>query len=423
MLDTDGNGRVDTGPVDPGEMALVVLELRLPIDAVGDNGGTGFDISKLARSAADASVFDPVTDHLDAIVAAGVDLTNDGAAGETGAAGEGAGPEAAPVTTVTPDATGEARFSLHVTHVAGPGTTYALDAFAAPVGGPDDGAGGTLPLPLPDGWTVRFEDPETGTELPTTPALGSGESAAVTAVVTVPADAPSGDAAVYFRATSANGSVVDWKHDAVSIGVVSALELTPDRSGQVEPGGSIVYAHRLASAANVTIDDIVLSFANAESNWTTELWLDADGDGTLGPDDTLITGPLSLAPGEERTLLVRVGAGAAVPVGTANVTTVEARWNAGDDTLSVSDRTGTSLTNVVIRKLQAPDTGCDGARIRARPSRKRPSGSRRATTASCTGWRRPIPVRKRRSTWPFSMPRRPGRSTTPARPARARLAR
>ncbi len=361
LLDTDGNGRVDTGPIDPGEMSLVVLELRLPIDAAGDNDGAGFEIAKTARSARDAAVFDAVLDRLDAIVPAGVDLTNGAPAGESGAAGEGVGPEAEAVTVASPDAAGEARFSLHVTHVAGPGAAYALDAFAAPTGGPDDGAGTSLPLPLPEGWTVRFEDPDTGTVLSTTRVLASGQSVAVTAVVTVPDGAPSGTAPVYFRATSANGAIVDWKHDAVSIGVIAALELSPDRGGQVEPGGSIVYAHRLASAANVTIDDIVLTYANAGANWSTELWLDANGDAALDPDDTLVTGALSLAPGEERMLLVRVSADASVPIGTANVTTVEARWNAGNDALSVQDRTVASLTNVVIRKLQAPDTGCDGA--------------------------------------------------------------
>ena len=357
LLDTDGNGRVDTGPVAPGASATVVLELRLPADAAGDNAGAGFEIAKLARSATDTSVSDPVVDRLDAIVPAGVDLTNVAPAGDADAAGEGAGPEADPVTTVAPDEAGEARFALHVAHLAGPPTGYALAAHAAMTGeAPDDG-----PVPLPDGWSVRFEDPTTGDPLSVTPTLGTGESVAVTAVVVPAPDAPAGTVSVFFEVVSTDGVATDVKHDAVAIAARSTLAFAPDGSARVEPGGSVVHAHRLTSSANVTVDDLVFESAGTEAGWSVELWDDANGDGELGPGDVLVAGPSSISPGQERTVFAKVTAPAGAPIGAVDVTTIEVRWNADAEALSVSDRTTVSLANVSIRKLQAGDVGCDGA--------------------------------------------------------------
>ena len=357
LLDTDGNGRVDTGPVAPGASAVVVLELKLPADAAGDDGGAGFEIAKRARSATDTSVSDPVVDRLDRIVAAAVDLTNLRPAGDADAAGEGVGPETEPVTTLAPDDAGEARFALHVAHLTGSPTSYALAAHASMTGAaPDDG-----PVPLPDGWSVRFEDPVTGDPLRVTPTLGAGESVAVTAVVAPAPDASAGTVSVFFEARSADGVATDVKHDAVRIGPRATLAFAPDGRGQVEPGGSVVHAHRLTSSANVPVDDLVFELSGTAAGWSVELWDDASGDGELGPGDALIAGPSAIAPGEERTVFAKVTAPADAPIGAVDVTSLEVRWNADAESLAVSDRTSVSRTTVSIRKLQAGDVGCDGA--------------------------------------------------------------
>ena len=361
LLDTDGNGRVDTGPVAPGASAVVVLELRLPADAAGDGGGAGFEIVKRARSATDTSVSDPVIDRLDRIVAAAVDLTNLRPAGDADAAGEGVGPEAEPVTTLSPDDAGEARFELHVAHLTGPPASYSLAAHAAMTGAaPDDGSVDG-PVPLPDGWSVRFEDPATGDPLTATPTLGAGESVALVAVVVPAPDAPAGTVSVFFEATSADGVATDVKHDAVAIGPRATLAFAPDGRGRAEPGGSFVHAHRLTSSANVPIEDLVFELSGTEPGWSVELWDDASGDGELGAGDALIAGPSTIAPGEARTVFAKVTAPAGAPIGAVDVTGVEVRWSAGAESLAVSDRTEVSLANVSIRKLQAGDVGCDGA--------------------------------------------------------------
>ena len=240
-----------------------------------------------------------------------------------------------------------------MTHLAGPATAYALGAGLAV-------AAGEPPEPLPSGWRVRFEDPVTGDELGATPTLADGESAAVVAVVTPSADAPVGTVALHFSASSPDGRVSDIKTDAVAIGARATLAFSPDQSGQVEPGGSIVHVHTLSSAANVAIDDIVLEVRQGLPGWSTVLWEDASGDGALGPGDVQVVGPLSLDAGESITLFAKVLAPADAPVGAVDATVLTARWEGGAQSLSVTDRTGTTRTHVRIRKLQATDVGCDG---------------------------------------------------------------
>ncbi len=350
LLDSNGDGRVDTGPVVSGGFSTVVMELTLPLDSVGNNEGLGFGIEKTARSISDSKVFDSIVDHLDSIVPAMVDLTNQAPAGVPGALGSGAGPETEPVSSAGLDANGEARFDLYISHVGELPTRYELSASST-----RDGS------ELDPGWLVRFEDPVSGDPASVTDALTTGSPAHLLAILTAPSSVPAGSASVYFKARSLDGTSVDVKHDAVIIDAFADIRLAPQLSAQLEPGGAVVYPHRVYNEGNATIDDVSLATAESLAGWNTVLWLDSDGDGVLSPSDTQIFDDLSLPARDSRLIFARVFAPASASLASENLTTITATWNAGDDSVAIVDRSRVARTHVDIVKTQARDVGCDGS--------------------------------------------------------------
>lgn len=350
LLDTNGDGMVDTGPVLSGTFSTVIMEITLPVGSSGNNEGAGFAIEKIARSVSDSTVFDSITDQLGSIVPAAVDLTNQAAAGASGALGVGPGPEPNPVSSVGLDANGEAHFKLFISHSGELPTRYDLSASTT--------AGGAELAP---GWQVRFEDPVSGDAVVTTEPLITGTPAHVLAVVTPAEGAAAGSTSLYFMARSRDGNIIDEKHDAVIIDALSDLRLDPELSSQLEPGGAVVYTHRVFNDGNSTISDISIAVSDSLQAWNTVLWMDTDGDGVLGPADNQITGPLSLGARQSQVIFARVYAPADAALSTENLTTITASWNADADSVSIIDRSRVTTSHVEIVKTQALDTGCDGS--------------------------------------------------------------
>lgn len=349
LQDTNGDGVEDTGPLAPGAFATVVLRIALPTNVSGNNGGTGFDMTKLARSVSDSTVVNPVTDHLDEIVANQVDLTNQAPAGSPGALGSGPGPEVLPVSTLSPGVGGVALVDLHVRHQGVVVDTYELRAFGSAVGGP-----------LPNGWTVRFLDPITNAVLIDSGPLASGASRHIVAEVTVPEAVTPGTTSLFFEARSQRTGASDIKHDGIVINSSNSLNLEPSLSAQAEPGGTVLYRHTLTNIGNTTISDIDLQLLHAIASWTGTLFTDANSDGVLDATDPVFTSPVSLAPGEFLEFFVKVFVPANANILDRNVSTVVASWNGGADTAQITDTTTVTKTHVSIRKEQAVDMGCDG---------------------------------------------------------------
>ena len=349
LLDTNQDGFVDTGPVQPGEFAIVVMQLQLPFGASGNNGGVGFDIRKIARSSNDAAVFNEVTDHLDEIVSNQVDLTNQSPAGTPGALGIGPGPEITPVSTETINEFGQASFDLYVRHQGSFDGSYDLSAHASASGGS-----------LPAGWQVVFTDPDTGAALTNTGLLASGESKHIVARLSVPLSPLFDQQSVYFKVLSPLNGASDIKHDAVRFLKNARLNLTPSLSAQVNPGGSVVYEHVITNAGNVPLSDIVFNLQQSSSAWQATLYADTDNNGFLSPDDLIINSPLSLQAGESADVFVKVFAPSGASLGLSNVTTLTASSLAGSTDSTVTDVTTVSESQVSIKKEQAVDVGCDG---------------------------------------------------------------
>ena len=362
LLDTNGNGVPDTGTLASGATYNVVLRATLPPNA----SGGPFTVSKTATSKLDPSKTATVSDTLTAIVANSVDMTNIAAIGGGGVTGVGPGPEASAQTTNTTNPGTTTRFSLFVNNTSGVADTYDLSAsttssFAA--------------LTLPAGWTVVFRN-AAGAIITNTGVVNGGTAQQVFADVSVPA----GQAAIpgtgldlYFRALSPSTGTIDRLHDAVVVNTVRSVQIAPNNSGQVFAGSSIVYAHTLTNAGNVTensgTSSIALALTNTQGTFSTIVYRDANNNGVIDAGDPVINVPADLgpiAPGASVRLLVRVSATGGAAAGITNTTTLTATTSgsvnavAAPATVSSTDTTTVIAGNLVLLKEQALDANCDG---------------------------------------------------------------
>ncbi|TXH63144.1 MAG: DUF11 domain-containing protein [Thiothrix sp.] len=348
LLDTNGNGIPDTGNLDPNTNALIVIKATLPPSVTGS---TPYSVSLQATSFKDNSQANPAINTLNAIGANSVDLTNTAALGQPGVLGAGAGPEAAAVTTNNAMPGNKSGFVLYINNTSSVADNFNLQAST-------DSSFASIAIPA--GWQVRFLD-EQGKAITNTGPIPAGANKRVFVEVSVPANATSSIVDLYFRALSPITGASDIKHDAVAVGAVTDLVLYPDNTGQVLPGGSIVYSHWLTNQGNISKTNISLSTTDANAGWSSLLYADTDGDGVLsGGDQRLSTVP-NLAAGESVLIFNKVLAATDIQLGIANVTTVLATWDAGASSTQALDVTTTNSSDVSIRKKQALDSNCDGS--------------------------------------------------------------
>ncbi|MEL6823035.1 MAG: hypothetical protein AAFP70_14835, partial [Calditrichota bacterium] len=307
-----------------------------------------------------------MTDVLDEITANTVDLTNNSAGG--GAPGAGSGPEVNPVTTNSVDPGNTTRFTLYVNN-----TSSVVDNYDLAVSTDQTFTSTTLP----SGWSVVFRN-SAETVITNTGNISSGADVLVYADITIPADQvaiPTPGQSLFFRILSPATTTQDIKHDAVIVNTIRQLNLVPNNTGQVFPGGTVVYPHTLINNGNVTENDgtlttLSLSLTESETDWNSLVYLDSNNDGVLDPGDQLILSPGdlgSLAPGAQVTLLIKVTAPAGAGLGTINTTELTATASgtvngvAAPAPVSATDNTTVILGNVTLEKFQAEDDNCDGA--------------------------------------------------------------
>ena len=363
LLDSNGNGVPDTGTLASGATYNVVLRAVLPTNSTGGP----YSVSKTATSKLDPSKTATVSDTLTVIVANSVDLTNNAAIGGGGVTGVGAGPEATAQTTNTTNPGTTTRFSLFVNNTSGVADTYDLTAST-------NSSFGTLVLPT--GWTVVFRDAANAV-VTNTGVVNAGTSKQVFADVTVPANQaaiPAPGQTVYFRVLSPTSGAIDRKTDAVVVSTVRNVQIAPSNTGQVFAGSSIVYAHTLSNAGNVTenggASTIALALADTQATFSAIVYLDANNNGVIDPSDPVINAPADLGPiaaGASVRLLVRVSATAGAAAGITNTTTLTVtsagsiNGAAAPAVVSSTDTTTVIAGNLVLLKEQALDANCDGA--------------------------------------------------------------
>lgn len=345
LLDTSGNGIVDTGPIAPGGSYETVLQVVLP----DGNTGSNFEVTVAATSATDATINNTIINRLISVAAGDVDITNTAGLGDADVTGVGTGPEAAPVTSV----------------VIAPGSTGLLDLFinntsANPM---DFDLAASInsdfsSIELPENWSIEFQL-DSGDVVSNTGVIAPGEFIKVTAMVRVPPDVNPQDVSIYFRALNERFSVSDITHDQFSVEALPSLLLTINQEGQVSPGGTTVYQHSLLNSGNTDINNISLSLTDdrAADGWSSLIYEDTDGDGSLSADDQIIN-TVNLPAGESIALFVRVFAPASAVALQFNSTVITV--TDGVITQTVTDITNVTTGEISVQKEQALDNGCDG---------------------------------------------------------------
>lgn len=368
IVDRNGNGVPDTGPIAAGASLNIVVRAILPPGATGGP----YTVTAKATSSTDATKSASALNTLGTISANTVDLTNNGAG--AAAPGYGPGPEALPVTTTPVAAGGTTRITLVVANGSGVADTFALRAST-------DSSFATTTLPA--GWSVVFHDAN-GAVLDNSGLINSGANKTVYADVTVPANVSAGTTQLYFRAQSATTNASDTLHNAVIIGTVRSLTISPNHTAQLTPGGTTVYVHTLYNAGNVTEADGAIGTATAatvdsSSGFTSVVYWDKNNDGVLDASDPVVTDlsqltggtngantTAGLAPGKSARLFVKVTAPAAATSGTTNITTLSIATGgivgamAAPGAVSVTDTSTVVVSQVTLVKTQALDAGCDG---------------------------------------------------------------
>ncbi|MQR01208.1 beta strand repeat-containing protein [Glaciimonas soli] len=372
LVDTNGDGVPDTGPLAAGATYNVILKATLPTNA---SGAGPFAVNKTATSVFDATKSNTGADTLTAIAAVTVDVTNNAAIGGTGVLGVGQGPEASAVVTNTVNPGTTSSFTLYANNTSGIADTYNLVASTSSTYGSSS---------LPTGWTVTFTAGScstTGTTITNTGVVVSGANFAYCAVVTIPATgagAAAGKNDLYFSVVSPSTGAKDVIHDNVTINAVRSLTFTPNNSAQAYPGGSVVYSHTLTNTGNVTegngtASTIVLASANNQTNWTSVQYYDVNGTGVVAANDPVVPASginsiaalaAGLAPGQSIKILEVVYAPSGAAPGSINATTVTVTTNNGTYTTTVpavataTDSTSVIAGNVTIVKQQALDAAC-----------------------------------------------------------------
>lgn len=375
LVDTNGDGIPDTGPVAPGVNYHVIVRAVLPSGAVS---ATPVSATMTATSVFNPAVSDGVTDTLAAITASTVDLRN----GAANTAGAGTGPEALPVTTQSVNPGASTTFVLKANNTSAVADTYQLNAstdasFAA--------------LTLPAGWSVSFRADASGgagdcsalgAVVTAAGVVNAGATATVCAVVTLPATAaaaPAPGVNLYFRVLSSTTGALDRKLDAIVVNTVRGITVTPNNAGQVFPGGTIVYSHTLANAGNVSEGAVAgrvsLSRTDGLAGWNSVVYWDANNNGILDATDPVLTDlsqitvgtGAGLDLGESTRIFVKVFASGSAAIGEVDLSTVTATVTgaingvAAPGAVSAQDTTSVIAGQVRLVKEQVLDANCDGA--------------------------------------------------------------
>ncbi|MCH7333134.1 beta strand repeat-containing protein [Acinetobacter modestus] len=343
LTDTNGDGVVDTGPIASGATYQVISKVTLPS---GFSSTTPINTILTSAPVTNASATDTITLVIDKVVASTVDLHNGDATDSTGAIVGASGKDTGQFIDTKSTKPGQAtNFPLTIDNKGATGDNYNLSTSPA----------------LPAGWTVQYYLADgtgnpTGAPITNTGNVPSGGTVKLVAVVTPPANAPAGDQEVIFKVASPATGLTDVMSDRVTVETNRILSLQNDRTGQVAPGGTVVYKHTLTNNGNIVEGaaagslPFTLTNDQAASGWTTSLYVDLNNDGVADANELVTGSDLSaktgsIARGASVNLLIKVQAPVNATAGTpsAVVLTIQPIPAGGQ---SVADLVNTDLTTV-----------------------------------------------------------------------------
>ncbi len=355
LLDSNGDGVPDTGPLNPAASTQVVVKAILPPTAAAGS----YSVNKIATSENNPAIADLDADSVSVVLPSlAVDLTNNFPRGDANCnsladtCGFDPGAEAAAQTSLPVLPGNAATFVLYVSNTSSITDSYDLEAST-------DASFASSSLPA--GWSVVYLN-DSNVSISNTGPIAPGSSLRVRAVVSVPAGFVAGVQAVYFRILSPVTGAGDIKHDAVDVQVVEDLQMTPDNTGQTTPGSFINYAHTLVNNGNQSENNIQLTAVNSQAGvgWTVAIYADSNGSGVFDAGDNLISTLATLPPGGSQLLFTRIFVPTSAGQSQVNTTTLTATYNGGADSLINTDITTVNRYNVDVVKTQALDADCDG---------------------------------------------------------------
>jgi len=373
LLDTTGNGVVDTGPVAAGANTKIVVQVTIPATTV--TGGP-FTVNVLATSVGNTAKIDATQDAVTAVIGGLFDLTNtasgNGTAGTVANGDVGPGPSPQPTVTDTTAAGTGAIFKLFLKNSDSIANTYNMAASQT----------SSFPGSLPAGWTVKFVAAGAGCAAAAAVAqpiaVGAGAQVEVDACVTPPVSQVAVTAQpVYFKATSTavgstGGILQDSLTDAVTVTVAATYTaaIAPNNSGQVAPGGTVVYAHTLTATGAQSCGTYTVNAVDsgAGAGWTYALFFDTDGSGVIDANSTPIiagtTVQSALLTGTPQKILVREFAPGGATAGATDTVTVTATFAAANGgtcaPVSATDNSTVVSGQIRVVKTQVLDTACSG---------------------------------------------------------------
>lgn len=369
--DSNNDGIPDTGPIGPSLSVQYQVAATLPSTAPAVAQPSRYDAIVKGTSVNTGNPTETTRITITKLVGVLVDLTNtisgNGVSGATANGDVGVGPSPSPTTTLsTPAGTG-VLFDLFVKNNDSVSVTYSLAASQT----------STFPGSLPAGWTVKFVA-AAGTCASgaiTDVTVAAGIQGNVKACVTPPLSQTLVTAqSIYFQVrsttpTSTGAIALDTKTDAVTVTAPNTFSatFTPNNSGQVAPGGSVVYAHTLTNTGGQNcVGPYVLGVAGVGAGWTTALYIDVNGDDQIDPGDTLVPTSISgpLLAGTSQKFLLKVFAPGGATAGSIDTATVTVTFPAGASNCGTPSATDTSTVvtgQMRVQKFQALDTTCAGA--------------------------------------------------------------
>lgn len=379
--DTNGDGIVDTGPINPGESAKFIIRVTLPNGSV-DTAGYSF-LAQSTSVSGDKTV-DTLKLSTGPITGNSVDLVNK--PNKTTENGTGSGTDKPPVEEKTTP----------------PGKTVEFDTTIKNTGNVPDNYVITVPN-VPNDWTVEIFE-KNGDTCSTTKVTNSGNVAPGTeksfcVKVTPPAGSPAGteqDIKVEIKSPSTGTSdTITYK---VTVEQQRGLTFTPDRQGQVAPGGTVEYVHTLTNIGNVTEGAVStlpnsrtpyhyplgIDFSSTMSGVNTSIYVDLNNDGKADTSElvsgntaderkesfakllatTSVAGTTNkeqgLSPKESIQIIVKVETPATATAGEKDTTilTFTPTGKGASNAVSITDLTTINLGQVRLSKTQAKTDSC-----------------------------------------------------------------
>lgn len=369
ILKADGKTPVtdnNTGPIEAGGSLKFVVRVTLPTSGTV---AAGTKLTMTSTSVSNSSNKDTISLVVDLFTKSAVDLVhNTGTAGSPVYVGDGLNS-----STGVPDT------------ALVPGTSKQLDVTIKNTGGTPDNYNLAVEG-VPTGWTAELFGKDasgncTNTKVTNSGTIANGGAGSYCLVVTAPDGTPAKNIpeTITVKISSPSTGSNDSIGFKLMVAEQRAISFTPDRQGQLAPGGSIIYSHTLTNIGNVAeaAGGKTLNFAlpTPAAGETVTVYVDADGDGVLDAEELVSTaaghslneilqnakfdkaGLAGLQQGESVTVYVKVEAAATATAGQSYTSTVQIQPEVGatlgsNSILSITDRTVINLGSVRLEKFQ-----------------------------------------------------------------------